>query len=93
MAILPALKWLLAHWRCNPVAVPCAPLSLSQGAAEARVNAELPLQKRCLAAALLGSRELTYRARPPLAALLRPTGSPGPLGLGQRRPDFHASLV
>lgn len=93
MVIIPALDWLLAHWRGDPAAAPCAPLPLSHSAAEARVNAELPLQKRRSCAALLGSRELTYRAKPPLAALLRPTGSPGPQGLERRRPDFQASIV
>ena len=50
MAIIPALNWLLAQWRGDPVA-PTTPLSVSHGAAEARVNAELPLQKRCSCAA------------------------------------------
>lgn len=93
MRIFPALDWLRAHWRGDPAAAHRAPLPLSRSAAEARVNAELPLNRRSACAALLGGRHLPYRARPPLAALLRPTGSPGPQGLERRRPDCHASMV
>jgi hypothetical protein len=75
MAILPALDWLLAHWRGGTVAPQVPPL-IARRAAEARVNAELPLARRRSAATLLGGQVLPCRATPPLAALLRPVTVP-----------------
>ena len=76
MAILPALDWLLAHWRSGTAAPQVQPLIGDRPAAEARVNAELPLARRRSAATLLGGQVLPCRATPRLAALLRPVMAP-----------------
>ena len=77
MAIIPALDWLLAHWR-GGTAAPQGPPLIARSAAEARVNAELPLARRCSTATLLGGQDVRCRATPPLAALLRPVAVPAP---------------
>jgi hypothetical protein len=77
MAIIPALDWLLAHWR-GGTAAPQGPPLIARSAAEARVNAELPLARRSSTATLLGGQVVPCRATPPLAALLRPVVVPAP---------------
>lgn len=75
MAIIPALDWLLARWRGGTAAPQVLPL-IARSAAEARVNAELPLARRSSVATLLGGQVVPCRATPPLAALLRPVAVP-----------------
>lgn len=77
MAIIPALDWLLAHWR-GGTAAPQVPPLIARSASEARVNAERPLSRRSSAATLLGGQVIPCRATPPLAALLRPVAMPAP---------------
>jgi hypothetical protein len=77
MAFIPVLHWLLAHDVRGAAAAPCAPLPLTLSAAEARVNAELPLHRRSSDAALLGGRAIQCCNCRPLAALLR-QASPTP---------------
>jgi hypothetical protein len=74
MAIIPVLARLLAPWRsAEASAFRPAPVHLE--IAEARINLEHPLTRRCGRAVLLGSRAAPVAATASIAALLRPSAA------------------